>query len=234
MKERIGRGSFGDVYRATYRHAEVAVKKLPDLNEMLIVELIREAKLMLSALSLFILICRTLRHPNVVQFMGVCTTKPDICLVTEFISRGSLYKILHSPNIDLAPEHLRRLALDTCKGMAYLHAARIIHRDLKTHNLLVDKNWTVKGLLPLSFPHSDSRRFRFVSRNRSNCLHHDGLWHAVLDCPGNLEESALHIQSRCLQVTILSSLYSTLLIIALFFIYSLLLSIVLHLPLYFH
>ena len=49
MRECVGRGSFGDVYRAYWRHAEVAVKKIPTLNDDLYAELFREAKLMLYA-----------------------------------------------------------------------------------------------------------------------------------------------------------------------------------------
>jgi cyclin-dependent kinase len=45
--------------------------------------------------------------------------------------------------------HVKQFAIDVCRGMAYLHASKIIHRDLKTRNLLVDKNWTVKGIFLL-------------------------------------------------------------------------------------
>lgn len=51
MRERIGRGSFGDVYRAYWRHTEVAVKKIPDLNDSLYQELFEEARLMMCVRS---------------------------------------------------------------------------------------------------------------------------------------------------------------------------------------
>eukprot|EP01125_Pyxidicula_operculata_P022466 TRINITY_DN91_c2_g1_i2.p1 TRINITY_DN91_c2_g1~~TRINITY_DN91_c2_g1_i2.p1 ORF type:complete len:849 (-),score=203.77 TRINITY_DN91_c2_g1_i2:474-3020(-) len=132
MKELVGRGSFGSVYRAYWKHTEVAVKKIHEPTEALIQELYDEAKLMLS-----------LRHPNIVTFMAI-TAKPNVCLVTEYVSRGSLYNIIHDKHISMEISHIRKLAIDTCKGMAYLHGARIIHRDLKSHNLLVDQSWTVK------------------------------------------------------------------------------------------
>uniref|UniRef100_A0A6B2L7C1 Protein kinase domain-containing protein n=1 Tax=Arcella intermedia TaxID=1963864 RepID=A0A6B2L7C1_9EUKA len=132
FEEIIGRGSFGNVYRGQWRHTEVAIKRIHNTSQSFIDELYREAELMIA-----------LRHPNIVTFMA-CTTKPDVCLVTEFISRGSLYGILHNKSILISPEHVRRMALDACKGMEYLHSARIIHRDLKSHNLLVDKAWAIK------------------------------------------------------------------------------------------
>jgi len=79
----------------------------------------------------------------VVNFMA-CTTTPDVCLVQEYVERGSLYKVLHDRDILLEMGHVLRFALDTCQGMAYLHGSRIIHRDLKSHNLLVDKDWNIK------------------------------------------------------------------------------------------
>ncbi|KAL7247017.1 hypothetical protein ACSBR2_002015 [Camellia fascicularis] len=59
---------------------------------------------------------------------------------------GSLYKLLHRPNNQLDEKKRLRMALDVAKGMNYLHTSHpiIVHQDLKTPNLLVDKNWVVK------------------------------------------------------------------------------------------
>jgi len=77
FKEIIGRGSFGNVYRGVWRYSDVAIKKInhSDRDEI-IGELYREAELM-----------TTLRHPNIVTFLA-CTTKPDVCLITEFVEQG--------------------------------------------------------------------------------------------------------------------------------------------------
>ena len=88
--------------------------------------------------------------PPSLRRRGVCPDPPAV--VTEFCSRGSLYDLLRSArdNATLARQldWPRRvgIALDAAKGMLYLHGHRppIIHRDLKSPNLLVDKYWRCK------------------------------------------------------------------------------------------
>ena len=91
-----------------------------------------------------------LRHPNVVQYLGVCLDPP--CFVTEYCARGGLNDVLRralrSPTYarQLTWYRLISMALDAAKGMNYLHTSDppVIHRDLKSPNLLVDKHWRVK------------------------------------------------------------------------------------------
>ncbi|MBA0687314.1 hypothetical protein Goari_014862 [Gossypium aridum] len=89
---------------------------------------------------------RRLRHPNVVLFMGAVTRPPNLSIITEFLPRGSLYKILHRPHPQIDEKRRIKMALDVARGMNCLHTSipTIVHRDLKSPNLLVDKNWTVK------------------------------------------------------------------------------------------
>ena len=135
--ERIGRGTFGEVFKGMWRGAVVAVKKLntAQMNEEFIREYEKEVYLM-----------RTLRAPNVLQFLGSTFNPPDICIVMEYMSRGSLYEILHNPMIVLEWPLLLRMLADTARGMTYLHTCKppVIHRDLKSHNLLIDEFWKVK------------------------------------------------------------------------------------------
>ncbi|KAL2544986.1 Serine/threonine-protein kinase CTR1 [Forsythia ovata] len=135
--ERIGIGSYGEVYRAEWNGTEVAVKKLmkQDISGNALSQFKCEVDIMLR-----------LRHPNVVLFMGAVTIPPNLSILTEFLPRGSLYKLLHRPNIQIDEQRRIRMALDVAKGMNYLHTSQpiIVHRDLKTPNLLVDKNWVVK------------------------------------------------------------------------------------------
>ncbi|TVU33108.1 hypothetical protein EJB05_24893, partial [Eragrostis curvula] len=135
--ERIGLGSYGEVYRADWNGTEVAVKKFLDQD--------------LSGVSLEQFKCEVrimsrLRHPNVVLFLGYVTQPPNLSILTEYLPRGSLYRLLHRPNSQIDEIRRLKMALDVAKGMNYLHASHptIVHRDLKSPNLLVDKNWVVK------------------------------------------------------------------------------------------
>lgn len=79
-----------------------------------------------------------------VQFIGACTRPPNLCIVTEFMSGGSVYDYLHKQKKTLNMSILLRFAIDVSKGMDYLHQNNIIHRDLKAANLLLDENEVVK------------------------------------------------------------------------------------------
>ncbi|XVF57302.1 hypothetical protein PTKIN_Ptkin06aG0194400 [Pterospermum kingtungense] len=135
--ERIGLGSYGEVYHADWNGTEVAVKKFldQDFSGAALAEFKREVRIM-----------RRLRHPNVVLFMGAVTRPPNLSIITEFLPRGSLYKILHRPHSQIDEKRRIKMALDVARGMSCLHTSTptIVHRDLKSPNLLVDKNWNVK------------------------------------------------------------------------------------------
>ncbi|PIA47742.1 hypothetical protein AQUCO_01400386v1 [Aquilegia coerulea] len=133
--EKIASGSCGDLYHGSYLGTDVAVKilKSEHLNEALQVEFAQE-----------VLILRKVRHRNVVRFIGACTKLPQLCIVTEYMPGGSLYDYLHKDHTVLDLPLLLKFAIDVCYGMEYLHQNDIIHRDLKTANLLMDTENVVK------------------------------------------------------------------------------------------
>eukprot|EP01119_Soliformovum_irregulare_P012713 TRINITY_DN3318_c0_g1_i1.p1 TRINITY_DN3318_c0_g1~~TRINITY_DN3318_c0_g1_i1.p1 ORF type:complete len:621 (+),score=139.58 TRINITY_DN3318_c0_g1_i1:106-1968(+) len=144
LAERIGKGNFGEVYKGYWHGTVVAVKKtkLPQTATK------EELAQFIDDFEREALIMKSLRHPNILQFLGICRVGEglEICIITEFMNRGSLYRILHLKELELPWELKLRMAIDISRGMNYLHLSTpmIIHRDLKSHNLLLDDNWRVK------------------------------------------------------------------------------------------
>jgi len=128
----VASGSCGDLYRGTYLGQDVAIKvvKPERLNKDLEYEFSQE-----------VMILRKVKHDNVVRFIGACTRLPHLCIVTEFMSGGSLYDYLHRQEGTLKLPTLVKYAIDVSRGMEYLHENEIIHRDLKAANLLMDMNY---------------------------------------------------------------------------------------------
>ncbi|XP_022141400.1 serine/threonine-protein kinase STY8-like [Momordica charantia] len=133
--ERIASGSCGDLYHGLYLGQDVAVKILrsEDLNDDLEDEFNQEVEIL-----------RKVQHKNVVRFIGACTKSPHLCIVTEYMPGGSLYDYLHKNHCVLKLSQLLKFAIDVCEGMEYLHLNNIIHRDLKTANLLMNTQHVVK------------------------------------------------------------------------------------------
>uniref|UniRef100_A0A7S3APK2 Protein kinase domain-containing protein n=1 Tax=Haptolina ericina TaxID=156174 RepID=A0A7S3APK2_9EUKA len=104
---------------------------------------------MLQAFIKEVGLMQRLDHPNVLGLIGMCIgSGGTLAMVTEFLSLGSVFSLLHSkkPPAPL-PRHVTlRMLADTARGMAYLHSCdpTIIHRDLKSQNLLVSEDHVVK------------------------------------------------------------------------------------------
>ncbi|KAF5778529.1 putative dual-specificity kinase TKL-Pl-4 family [Helianthus annuus] len=132
---KVASGSFGDLYKGTYRSQEVAIKmlKAEHITTNMQQEFAQEVYIM-----------RKIRHKNVVQFIGACTEPSNLCIVTEFMSGGSVYDYLHKQKGTFKLPILLKVAIDISRGMNYLHQNNIIHRDLKAANLLMDENDVVK------------------------------------------------------------------------------------------
>ena len=139
MKGLIGVGSYGEVYRAIVLESQqtVAVKKF-HVRQL-------QAEQLDSFCSEASLMCQ-LAHQNVVGFIGAITEPSNLAIITEFCAKGSLADILIDDNIPLTFAQRVRIALDAARGMHYLHTSNpvILHRDLKSDNLLVTSDFTIK------------------------------------------------------------------------------------------
>lgn len=185
----IGAGSYGRVYLATWRATPVAAKVL--LTDDVLSDSAAALE-QLDALTRQLLVeahvMSAMRHPNLVNFMGVCLLPP--CILTEHCSRGSLYDVLSQGARDpalaaeltwqrrlamvrrhvrpsmrappgawptlaacdiRAPRHRCRpcpwvQACDAARGLLYLHVSSppVVHKDVKSPNVLVDQNWSAK------------------------------------------------------------------------------------------
>jgi len=136
LEKQISEGGYGLIYKGRWRETVVAVKMLKmDMKEEHVRDFIYECYTMES-----------LRHPNIVMFLGACTKPPNLAIVLEYCSRGSLWSILQNPDLKLSWDDRRRMAMDAARGVNYLHSfpTPVLHRDLKSLNLLLDENFRIK------------------------------------------------------------------------------------------
>ncbi|KAF3579321.1 hypothetical protein DY000_02034904 [Brassica cretica] len=134
---RVGIGFFGEVFRGVWNGTDVAIKLF--LEQDLTAENMEDFCNEISILS-------RVRHPNVVLFLGACTKPPRLSMITEYMELGSLYYLIHMSGQKKKLSWHRRLRMlrDICRGLMCIHRMKIVHRDLKSANCLVDKHWTVK------------------------------------------------------------------------------------------
>lgn len=126
--EEIGSGTFAIVLLAKWNGMDVAVKLFRRNvfnNEDSISSFQNEARLMCS-----------LRHKNIVNTFGVCLQKPRLGIVMEYCKQGSLATYI-SKHLFTCIKDKIAILLDISKGMQFLHLKNIIHRDLKSDNVLV-------------------------------------------------------------------------------------------------
>ncbi|XP_019628490.1 PREDICTED: tyrosine-protein kinase receptor Tie-1-like [Branchiostoma belcheri] len=154
IKEELGQGEFGSVFKAdawkisgSAGVTTVAVKELKGMTSPAASTAFFKELAVLKLLG---------THPNVVSFLGCCTDTDPFYLLLEYVSGGSLqstlrtsrtqqtYGNLHGGSKSLSSRDLTRFAWDVAKGMTFLSAKKILHRDLATRNVLVSKDKTCK------------------------------------------------------------------------------------------
>ncbi|WOL03536.1 putative serine/threonine-protein kinase [Canna indica] len=136
----IGEGGYGIVYHGVLEDStQVAVKNL--LNNRGQAE--REFKVEVEAIG-------RVRHKNLVRLLGYCAEGAHRILVYEYVHNGNLEQWLHGdigPCSPLTWEIRMNIILGTAKGIMYLHEGlepKVVHRDIKSSNILLDKQWNPK------------------------------------------------------------------------------------------
>ncbi|XP_059494328.1 tyrosine-protein kinase ABL1-like isoform X2 [Stegostoma tigrinum] len=135
MKHKLGGGQYGEVYEGVWKkyNLTVAVKTLKE-DTMEVEEFLKEAAVM-----------KEIKHPNLVQLLGVCTREPPFYIITEFMTHGNLLDYLR----DCSKEEVNAVVLlymatQISSAMEYLEKKNFIHRDLAARNCLVGENHLVK------------------------------------------------------------------------------------------
>lgn len=131
--EKLGAGASGKVFKGLFRQIEVAIKVLKNPEDGDLKEFRKEVQIMAAV-----------KTPHTVKFYGA-VLEPKICLVMELCSRGSLFHVLNRA-IDFGWERFFSFAEQTVLGVQSLHNhdPQILHRDLKSLNLLVTDDWRLK------------------------------------------------------------------------------------------
>ncbi|XP_072504635.1 tyrosine-protein kinase ABL2 isoform X9 [Notamacropus eugenii] len=135
MKHKLGGGQYGEVYVGVWKKYSltVAVKTLKE-DTMEVEEFLKEAAVM-----------KEIKHPNLVQLLGVCTLEPPFYIVTEYMPYGNLLDYLRECNREeVSAVVLLYMATQISSAMEYLEKKNFIHRDLAARNCLVGENHVVK------------------------------------------------------------------------------------------
>jgi hypothetical protein len=194
-KIKIGQGGFGEIYLGNWQGKKVAIKKLTLIN-------LRVGDNNLSKFINEINIISSLRHPNIVLYMGASVDKDNYYMITEYLPNGTLFDLLHNNNNTNSNNNNKnnnnnygeninnsslisttnnsinnfdnysknsfflndsmkiKIALQIAFVIKYLHSRKIVHCDLKSPNILIDKNYNIKlGDFGLS---------RFIGKNSEN------------------------------------------------------------------
>lgn len=133
---RFAYGAHSRLYHGMYEEEPVAVKiiRVPDDDENGTMAATLEKQFITEVTLL-----SRLHHQNVLKFVAACRKPPVYCVITEYLSEGSLRAYLHKlEGKIISLQKLIAFSLDIARGMEYIHSQGVIHRDLKPENVLIN------------------------------------------------------------------------------------------------
>eukprot|EP00928_Gymnodinium_smaydae_P070470 TRINITY_DN54298_c0_g1_i1.p1 TRINITY_DN54298_c0_g1~~TRINITY_DN54298_c0_g1_i1.p1 ORF type:complete len:835 (-),score=130.38 TRINITY_DN54298_c0_g1_i1:106-2610(-) len=132
--EALGAGSFGAVWKGTYMKQEVAIKQCKVVSR-------EDVEMFMQEMSYL----QSLKHPRLVSYLGCCDHAPHVIMVMELMPGGSLHALLFGRSSkQLALAEQLRMASEVSEGLTYLHELSVVHRDLKTLNIVLDLSLSCK------------------------------------------------------------------------------------------
>ncbi|XP_070559071.1 interleukin-1 receptor-associated kinase 4-like [Ptychodera flava] len=137
---RIGEGAFGAVYIGTHEDSKlVAVKRLKEGQTVLLQKVVEQFRIEVEILS-------RVKHENIVNLLGYSCDGHHFCLVYDFMPNGSLEDRLRCAGGSPPLQWKLRLniARDVARGICHLHEQKLIHRDIKSANVLLDEDYVGK------------------------------------------------------------------------------------------
>ncbi|KAM9359994.1 kinase suppressor of Ras 2 [Symphorus nematophorus] len=155
--EMIGKGRFGKVFHGRW-HGEVAIR---------LIDIERDNEDQLKAFKREVMAYRNTRHENVVLFMGACMSPPHLAIITSLCKGRTLYSVVRDGKVVLDVNKTRQIAQEMVKGMGYLHAKGILHKDMKSKNVFYDNGkvvitdfglFTISGVLQAGSRREDKLR----------------------------------------------------------------------------
>ncbi|KAJ0524540.1 putative protein kinase RLK-Pelle-CrRLK1L-1 family [Helianthus annuus] len=138
----IGRGSFGKVYKGNFKNGSTpfvaAVKRLDTMSNQGAPEFWAEVEMLPN-----------LRQCHLVSLIGYCNYETEMILIYEYMPHGTLADHLHRLGTSLSWCHRLKICIGVARGLDYLHSGPaikfgIIHRDVKSSNILLDESWASK------------------------------------------------------------------------------------------
>eukprot|EP00930_Biecheleria_cincta_P038776 TRINITY_DN26647_c0_g1_i1.p1 TRINITY_DN26647_c0_g1~~TRINITY_DN26647_c0_g1_i1.p1 ORF type:complete len:945 (-),score=154.17 TRINITY_DN26647_c0_g1_i1:62-2653(-) len=129
----IGSGSFGAVWKAQCRGEEVAIKQCQVTKDS-------EMKMIKEEIQYLY----NMRHPRLVSFLGYAREKSRVTIIMEFMPGGSLSHLLFTKKMALHFDRKVVMASQIVEGLSYLHQQNVVHRDLKTLNVILDSGLNCK------------------------------------------------------------------------------------------